>query len=125
MKLIDADALLDDLMERYCKACDRRKGIKSGKWRVIYEIGEAPCRACAVGDMMDELEETSSAERTGHWIMKHPMRYDGKFLGYDVDEVVDTRIYHLYCSECDTKMPYYERFPFCPYCGCRMKGEEE
>lgn len=72
----------------------------------------------------ERIKELPSAERTGEWIMKHPMRYDGKFLGCDVDEVVDTRIYHLYCSECDTKMPYYERFPFCPYCGCRMKGEE-
>ena len=26
MRLIDADALLDDVMERYCKDCNNRKG---------------------------------------------------------------------------------------------------
>lgn len=62
MRLIDADALLDEVMERYCKDCDKRKGIKNGKWRIIYEIGEAPCRACGTGDMIDELEDAPTAE---------------------------------------------------------------
>jgi hypothetical protein len=53
MRLIDADALIDDLMERYCKECDKRKGIKNGRYRIIYEIGEAPCRACEVDDVKD------------------------------------------------------------------------
>lgn len=56
-RLIDADALADELMERYCNDCDRRKGIKNGKYRIIYNIGDVPCRACAVGDMKDELED--------------------------------------------------------------------
>ena len=111
MRLIDADALLDDLMERYCKACDRRRGIKSGKWRVIYEIGEAPCRACGVGDMMDELEEMPSAERTGHW----------RRVGARVDLVE--------CSACgyrlDVESYTYPSYRFCPNCGGRMKGEED
>ena len=57
MRLIDADARIDDLMERCCKECDRRKGIKNGKRQFIYEIGEAPCRACEVDDVKAELEE--------------------------------------------------------------------
>lgn len=72
MRLIDADELIDDLMERYCKECDRRKGIKSGKWRIIYEIGEAPCRACEVDDVKAELEEAPTANvpdiKVGEWI---------------------------------------------------------
>lgn len=56
MRLIDGDALIDDLMERYCKECNKRKGIKNGKYRIIYEIGEVPCRACEVDDVKEELE---------------------------------------------------------------------
>lgn len=66
MRLIDADALIDDLMERYCKECDKRRGVKNGEYRIIYEIGEVPCRACEVDDVKAELEEapTISAEMT-------------------------------------------------------------
>ena len=56
MRLIDADAFIDDVMERYCKSCDKRRGIKNGKYRIIYEIGEAPCRACSVDDMKDDVD---------------------------------------------------------------------
>ena len=62
MRLIDADALIDDLMERYCKECNKRRGIKNGKYRIIYEIGEAPCRACEVDDVKAELEEAPTAD---------------------------------------------------------------
>lgn len=61
-RYIDADALIDDLMERYCKECNKRKGIKNGKYRIIYEIGEAPCRACEVDDVKAELEEAPTAD---------------------------------------------------------------
>ena len=127
MKLIDADALLDDWMERYCKPCDRRRGIKNGKWRVIYEIGEAPCRACAVGDMMDELEETPSAERTGHWIPKNYVEY---FSGDCASSFA--RAYTFECSECGAKYignydAYDEPsdFNYCPNCGARMVSEDD
>lgn len=72
MRLIDADALIDDLMERYCKECDKRKGIKNGKLRIIYEIGEVPCRACEVDDVKAELEEAPTVDvpdiKFGEWI---------------------------------------------------------
>ena len=62
MRLIDPDALIDDLMERYCKECDKRKGMKNGKRQFIYEIGEAPCRACEVDDVKAELEEAPTID---------------------------------------------------------------
>lgn len=62
MRLIDADARIDDLIERYCKDCDKRKGIKNGKRQIIYEIGEAPCRACEVDDVKAELEEAPTID---------------------------------------------------------------
>lgn len=62
MRLIDADALVDELFERLCADCDRRKGIKNGKWRIIYNVGDAPCRACEVGDVKAYLEDAPTAD---------------------------------------------------------------
>ena len=62
MRLIDADARIDELMERCCKECDKRKGIKNGKRQFIYEIGGAPCRACEVDDIKAELEEAPTID---------------------------------------------------------------
>ena len=53
MRLIDADATIEYLRECRCKDCDRRKGMKNGKIRFCYEIGEAPCRACDIGNTID------------------------------------------------------------------------
>lgn len=53
MRLIDADATIKYLREFRCKDCDRRKGMKNGKVRFCYEIGEAPCHACDIGDTID------------------------------------------------------------------------
>ena len=61
-RLIYADALIADVTERYCKDCNKRKGMKNGKLRTIYEIGEAPCRACDVDDMKDELENAPTVD---------------------------------------------------------------
>lgn len=56
MRLIDAEAMMDDVIERYCKECNKRRGIKNGKWKVIYQIGDAPCRACSIDDMKEDIE---------------------------------------------------------------------
>lgn len=53
MRLIDADATVQYLRECRCKDCDRRKGMKNGRIRFLYEIGDAPCRACDIGDTID------------------------------------------------------------------------
>lgn len=61
MRLIDADAAIKCLQEFRCKDCDRRKGMKNGKICFCYEIGDAPCRACDIGDTIDYfLEEDIS-----------------------------------------------------------------
>lgn len=62
MRYIDADALIGDVTERYCKDCDRRKGIKNGVIKTLYEIGEAPCRACSLDDMIDTLENAPTVD---------------------------------------------------------------
>ena len=53
MRLIDADAVVQYLHEFRCADCDRRKGLKNGKVRFCYEIGDAPCRACDIGDTIE------------------------------------------------------------------------
>jgi hypothetical protein len=60
MRLIDADALIAETMKNRCADCDRRKGIKQGKTTFVYDFGEAPCRACDVGDMIDTLDEATT-----------------------------------------------------------------
>ena len=65
MRLIDADALIKETTEARCVNCDRRKGMKKGKTTFVYEIGEVPCRACDVMDMIDTLDE---APTIGGWI---------------------------------------------------------
>lgn len=64
-RLIDADALIADMEKRYCKNCERRKGVKGRKIRMLYEIGEAPCRACGTMDAMDEID---NAPTVGGWV---------------------------------------------------------
>jgi len=83
MGLIDADALIGDVRDRYCKNCVKRKGIKNGKCRFIYEIGEAPCRACDVEDMIYELENAPTAEsvKHGHWTIEDIITYERSYGG--------------------------------------------
>ena len=112
MRLIDADALLDELMERYCKGCEKRKGIKNGKYRIIYDIGDVPCRACSVNDMNDELESAPTIEperKKGKWIHHPEIGYGETWL----------------CSECGEKTTSSimgePRYIFCPMCGASME----
>lgn len=55
--LIDRDAFLAEQRHVYCENCARRKGMKNGKMKFVYDIGDAPCRACGYGDVLDDLED--------------------------------------------------------------------
>ena len=39
--LISKQAFISDIRKRYCEDCDRRKGMKKGKMRFVYAVGEA------------------------------------------------------------------------------------
>lgn len=65
MRLIDADQLVRDIRTLYCQGCQRRTGIKGGKVCTIYEIGDVPCRACYVDDIVDEIESAADPYRLG------------------------------------------------------------
>lgn len=62
MRLIDADALLSSISSHYCEDCDKRKGMRNGKIKTIYQIGDAPCRACWVDDMDGEIDSAPTID---------------------------------------------------------------
>ena len=68
MRLIDADAMTSKIQKQYCEDCDRRKGENNGKRYMIYEIGDAPCRACSIDDMYAELDDAPTIHPEPHWI---------------------------------------------------------
>lgn len=119
MRLIDADALINDAMDRYCKDCDKRKGIKRGKWKIIYEIGDVPCRACDVDDMVNDIESAPTVDAVE--------RKKGRWEIYDTyKQTIDGRTFDGWCecSECRTMYPCgFSTYNFCPNCGAEMKGD--
>lgn len=61
-KYIDRIKFLADIENRYCVNCEKRKGKKNGKIKTLYEIGEAPCKACGVMDMMEDVDDYPPAD---------------------------------------------------------------
>ena len=61
-KYISVEAFTASMQERYCKNCDRRKGMKNGKLKTIYAIGDAPCRSCGIDDMLDDIDAYPPAD---------------------------------------------------------------
>ena len=59
---IEREAFLLQCRRRYCEDCERRKGIKNGKKKTVYAIGDAPCRACWVDDIMGDIEDFPAAD---------------------------------------------------------------
>ena len=121
MRLIDADALTDEIMERYCKECNKRKGIKNGKYRIVYEVGDAPCRACPIDDMKDELDNAPTIEperKTGRWEdVPHKSVEHGEVI-------IDGKT--VRCSVCrHAEKEWNKGMNFCPNCGAYMGGVED
>ena len=61
-KYISVKAFTASVQERYCKNCDRRKGMKNGKLKMVYAIGDAPCRSCGIDDMLDDIDAYPPAD---------------------------------------------------------------
>lgn len=107
---IERDAFIADKRKQYCADCDRRKGMKRGKMRFVYDIGEAPCRSCGIDDMLGDIEEYPAADVQpvvhGHWIAgKYPL---------------------CECSRCGALVEYRTRdWHYCPICGADMRGESD
>lgn len=122
MRLIDADALIDEAIERYCENCDKRKGIKNGKWKIVYQIGGAPCRACEVDDMKCEIEDAPTIEperETGEWCVTP----DGMLVCSNCFENPTNRII-VNGSMIYDMTPIKKRMRFCPNCGADTRGTD-
>lgn len=61
-EFIDKQAFLEGQRHLYCENCEKRKGMKRGKMQFVYEIGDAPCRSCGYGDVLDDLEDFPAAD---------------------------------------------------------------
>lgn len=86
--------------------------MKNGKVRFCYEIGDAPCRACDIGDTIEyfldeDVAPTVNAVPVVHgWWVKEPDRY-----------------YHWHCSECGFVDGVHAMISeYCPKCGAKMEG---
>lgn len=111
---IEREAFIAQKRNQYCGDCDRRKGMKNGKMRFCYDIGDAPCRACGIDDMLNDVEDFLAADvapvRRGRWhIVKLPPS-----PGYKAKE----------CSECKCNFWDLEEWNFCPNCGAKMEVDE-
>lgn len=56
---IEREVFLECQRHLYCDNCARRK---NGKGKFVYEIGDAPCRACEIGDVLDAVEDFPAAD---------------------------------------------------------------
>lgn len=112
-KYIDRDAFLAQERAWYCDNCDRRKNSKR---KTVYEIGEAPCRACYIGDVLDILEDYSVADvverKTGTWID----------MG-DFEQCSACKGTHLKEFESYYGKTTWIKTPYCPNCGADMRGD--
>ena len=59
MEYIEREAFLAEQRHLYCENCARRKNEK-GKF--VYDIGDAPCRACDIMDVLDAVEDAPAAD---------------------------------------------------------------
>ena len=123
-KYIDRDAFITQERAWYCKNCIRRMG-STGK--TVYEIGETPCLACHINDLLDEVENCPAADVVEWKTCKNvAIEYD------DCDQFM--------CSECGIELQdwrrverdedglevYHDyRLRFCPNCGSKINGGDE
>lgn len=115
-RYIEVEAFISSEQEIYCKDCARRKGIKNGKERFCYEIGDAPCRACGIMDVLDDVEAYSEA-----------FPADAKPVVWGDWVKVDDDLY--WCSHCHSEIEmrdiYIAECRYCPVCGADMRKEKD
>ena len=56
---IEREAFVERQHNIYCVNCDRRKDSKG---RFVYFVGDAPCRACGIMDVLDAVEDFPAAD---------------------------------------------------------------
>ena len=102
VRLIDANALLHDNEEYFCKPC-KEKG---------HDYHEVACRACWVDDMRIAIEDAPTVDAVpvvyGRWEKRKAIVFDDEMIGYR-------------CSVCNTT--WDAETNYCPNCGAKMDGD--
>lgn len=118
---IEREAFLEQKREQYCKDCARRKGMRNGKYKTLYEIGEAPCRACEIDDVLNDVEDFPAAdvrENTRGKCTDEARYFFCSECGYGVQDVFEGN----YSDKNEVLL--FERgkgWNFCPNCGAMME----
>jgi len=114
-RLIDADALVDEIKSCHCADCDRRKGTKNGKVVFCYQIGDAPCRACGIGDAIEYLEDAPTVDAV-------PVVHGKKLSQSPVDpkSMICFKKCVCKCSVCGEYVA--KDWNYCSNCGAKMDG---
>ena len=103
---IKREAFIESQHNIYCVNCNRRKDSK-GKF--VYFVGDAPCRACGIMDVLDAVEDFPAADVRpvvrGKWVQGDMPTYGG-----------------YKCSVCGANTVQYKAY-FCPNCGADMREE--
>lgn len=107
-KYIESEAFIESQQHLYCKNCARRK---DGKGRFIYSIGDAPCRACGIMDVLDAVADFPAAD------VRPVVR--GKWLHKKI-----TADFHA-IGQCSVCKEIRRIDNFCPNCGADMRCREE
>lgn len=119
---ISREAFLEKERRLYCQDCSLRKN-SNGK--LVYEIGDAPCRACGIGDVLDDFEDIPAADvrPVVHGTWKQFQEPDD---GGPLSEWL-SQFPSFECSECGYKFLKIYDAPknFCPNCGADMRGESD
>jgi len=86
MEYIDREAFLAEQRHLYCENCARRK---NGKGKFVYDIGDAPCRACDICDVLDAVEDAPAADVGWIPVVKRlPELHDAEYLDEATGELV-------------------------------------
>ena len=110
---IEREAFIEEKRKLYCENCKRRYGLKKGKSVVCYEIGDAPCRSCGIGDVLDDVEDFPAAD------VRPVVRGKWKDAMQSCNDSP-----HVKCSVCGEYFwRYFNKFNFCPNCGADMREE--
>ena len=76
---IERDSFLDSKRHLYCENCARRKNEKG---KIVYEIGDAPCRSCGIWDVLDDMEDFPVADVRPVVLCRDCRSYNKPRLGF-------------------------------------------
>ena len=109
-KYIDCEAFIAEQRHLYCDNCARRKNSK-GKF--VYDIGDAPCRACDICDVLDAVEDAPAAD------VRPVVQCDECVWHVDCG-------YHYcnkWCAPCPDNSDFFCAYGERPSCGADMREE--